>query len=149
MADLTLWKQKELKQLRDEMDQMVMDFFRDFGAPVFDDVRGDMILADISEEGDSLVISAKLEGVEPEDLEIAVSPDALVISGKKKATHNTPQGRLERSSSFSSRIKLPCRIEPDQVEASFENHTLQIILPKCTSKSFRKVSVSSSSKQLK
>jgi HSP20 family protein len=143
MADLILWKQKELRQLRAEMDRMVMDFFRDFGASIFDEVHGEMVLADIAEEGESLVITAELPGVEADELEIAASPETLLIGGKSKAFSDTSGGRVKRGSSFSSRIKLPCRIDPDKVEAGFENHRLKIILPKCKSLNFRKIPVRS------
>jgi len=141
MADLTLWRQKELRQLRSEMDRMVKDFFRDFGASVFDEVQGEMVLADISEEDDSIVISAEIPGVDAGDLEIAVSPDALLIAGKRKEVLDSGGGKLERNSSFSSRIKLPCRVDPDKVEARFEKQRLKIVLPKCRPTTFKKIPV--------
>jgi len=141
MADLTLWREKELRQLRSEMDRMVKDFFRDFGASVFDEVQGEVVLADINEEGDSIVISAEIPGVDANDLEIAVSADALLIGGKRKEVMDSGGGRLERSSSFSSRIKLPCLVDPDKVEARFEKQRLKIVLPKCRPTTFKKIPV--------
>lgn len=145
MADLTLWKQKELRQLRAEMDRMVIDFFRDFGGSLFDEVYGEMLPADISEEGDSVIITAELPGVAAADLDVAASPDSLMISGKKEAREGAT-GRVERRTSFSNRIKLPCRIDPDRVEAEFDQHRLKIILPKCRALNFKKIAVRSAEK---
>ena len=67
--------------------------------------------------------------------------DALLIGGKRKEVMDSGGGRLERSSSFSSRIKLPCLVDPDKVEARFEKQRLKIVLPKCRPTTFKKIPV--------
>lgn len=146
MADLILWKDRELRQLKMEMDRMVKDFFRDFGTSVFDEVYGEAVMVDIKEKSDTVVITAQLPGMAAEDLDVAVSPDVLIIGGSRKETLQGEGGRVERSRNFSNRIKLPCRIEPDKVEASYADDLLEIILPKCSSGMFRKVKIRQSRK---
>lgn len=147
MADLTLWKDKQLKQLKSEMDRMVKDFFRDFGTPFFGEIYGDMGMVDIAEEGEAVTISIELPGFEAEDLEVSVSPESLIIGGRKKEALHDQGGLLERSSHFSNRIKLPCRVEPDRVAASYGDNRLKIVLPKCRSVVYKKITVSQSPKQ--
>jgi len=142
MADLILWKDRELRQLRSEMDKMIKDFFRDFGTSVFEEVYGEAMMVDIAEKNNSVIITVQLPDIEAEDLDVAVAPEALVIGGVKKETLKNESGRFERSQSFSNRIKLPCRIEPDKVQASYRDNILEIILPKCSSSKFRKVKIS-------
>jgi len=142
MADLILWKDRELRQLRSEMDKMIKDFFRDFGTSVFEEVYGEEMLVDIAEKNDTVVITVQLPDIEAEDLDLAVSPDSLVIGGVKKETLKNKSGKFERSQSFSNRLKLPCRIEPDKAKASYRDNILEIILPKCSSSIFRKVKIS-------
>lgn len=146
MADLILWKDRELKQLKMEMDRMVKDFFRDFGTSVFDEVYGEAVMVDIKEKSDTVVITAQLPGMAAEDLDVAVSPDVLIIGGLRKETLQGEGGRVERSRKFSNRIKLPCRIEPDKVQASYADDLLEIVLPKCSSGTFRKVEIRQSRK---
>lgn len=146
MADLILWKDRELRQLRNEMDQMIRDFFRDFGTSVFEEIHGETMLVDITEDNEAVVITVQLPEIDVEDLDVAVSPESLVIQGMIKETLDSEEGRFERSQKFSNRIKLPCRIEPDKVKANYKDNNLEIILPKCSANAFRKVEISHSRK---
>lgn len=146
MADLILWKDRELRQLRNEMDQMIRDFFRDFGTSVFEEIHGETMLVDITEDNEAVVITVQLPEIDVEDLDVAVSPESLVIQGMIKETLDSEEGRFERSQKFSNRIKLPCRIEPDKVKANYKDNNLEIILPKCGANAFRKVEISHSRK---
>jgi len=142
MADLILWKDKELRQLRNEMDEMIKDFFRDFGTSVFEEVRGEAMLMDMVEKNSSVVVTIQLPGVEADDLDLAVSPESLVLTGTRTEVLDRKGSRFERSRKFSNSIKLPCRIEPDQVRASYQDNILEIVLPKCRASVFRKVKIS-------
>lgn len=146
MADLILWKDRELRQMRSDMDKMIKDFFRDFGTSIFEEVHGEAMLVDIAERNDVVVITVQLPEIEAKDLDVAVSPEALVIGGVKKEILDSEGGRFERSQRFSNRIKLPCRIEPDKVKANYKDNILEIVLPKCSSSVFRKVKISHSRK---
>jgi len=147
MADLTLWKDKQLKQLKSDMDRMVKDFFRDFGTPFFGEIYGDLGMVDIAEEGEKVIISIELPGFEADDLEVSVSPESLIIGGLKKEALQDQGGLLERSSHFENRLKLPCRVEPDKVEASYGENRLKIVLPKCRGVVYRKITVRQSPRQ--
>lgn len=146
MADLILWKDRQLRQLRNEMDNMIKDFFRDFGTSIFDEVHGEAMMLDISEKNDTVVITVQLPEIEADDLDLAVSPELLIIGGVRKESLESENGSFKRSQKFSNRIKLPCRIEPDKVKASYKDNILEIILPKCSSSIFRKVEIRQSGK---
>ena len=80
---------------------------------------------------DSTAVTAELPGIDPADIDIQVKEDVLTISGARKA----PAGdgwtwhRRERSHGrFSRVVRLPYRVDPDKVEARFENGVLQIEL---------------------
>lgn len=141
MADLAIWKDEQLRQLKAEMDRMLKNFWCDFGSSVFAEVQGEMVVTDIRELADRLVISAELSGLDPADLEVVVSTDVLIVSGLRKETRTGPGGGLARSSKFSSRIRLPVRIDPDRVEAYYKDNRLEIIMPKSQTAVFNKVTV--------
>jgi HSP20 family protein len=140
MADLAIWKDEQLRQLKAEMNRMLKNFWCDFGSSVFAEVQGEMVVTDIRELADRLVISAELSGLDPADLEVVVSADVLIVSGLRKEARTGPGG-LARSSKFSSRIRLPVRIDPDRVEAFYKDNRLEIIMPKSQTAVFKIVTV--------
>jgi HSP20 family protein len=96
---------------------------------------------------DGQLITAEMPGVNPEDLHIDVTGDALSISGERKQIE-MPEGaryhRRERSfGTFSRTVQLPFMIDPSNVEASFENGVLQIRLPRAEADKPKKIQVKS------
>jgi HSP20 family protein len=141
MADLTIWKNEQLRQLRSEMDAMVRDFFRDFGTPIFEQIQGEMMPVDFREDGQTLIVAVSLPGLDIDNLEVAVSADVLLIDGQRKESREGEGRSFVQSRHFANRIKLPCRVDPELVEASYENNKLQITLPKCRAAVFKKIPV--------
>ena len=75
-------------------------------------------------------------GFKPEALEISVTEDTLTIKGEtEEAASGVIEGGryIERHyGTFSRTLQLPCRIRPDQVEATYaERGLLRIRMPKC------------------
>jgi HSP20 family protein len=80
---------------------------------------------------DSTAVTAELPGVEPADIDIQVKQDLLTIAGERRAPQSDGQTwhRRERGfGRFSRVIRLPYRVDPDKVEARFENGVLQVEL---------------------
>ena len=80
---------------------------------------------------DSTAVTAELPGVDPADIDIQVKEDLLTISGERKAPAEDGRTwhRRERSHGrFSRVVRLPYRVDPDKVDARFENGVLQIEL---------------------
>jgi HSP20 family protein len=92
----------------------------------------------MTETEDALIVRATLKGVKPENLDITLSGDTLIISGKRSEESVDDTGfypRVERRlSSFQRTLSLPCKVEVDDIEASFKEDHLKIILPKLKSK---------------
>ncbi len=91
------------------------------------------------------LITAEIPGIQPEDLNIDVTGDALSISGERKwddVPEEVHYHRRERSfGAFSRIIQLPFMVDTDQVEASFENRVLQIKLPRAEADKPKKITV--------
>ncbi len=80
---------------------------------------------------DSTAVTAELPGIEPADIDIQVKEDLLTIAGERKAPQEDEQTwhRRERGyGRFSRVVRLPYRVDPDKVEARFDNGVLQIEL---------------------
>jgi HSP20 family protein len=80
---------------------------------------------------DSTAVTAELPGVEPADIDIQVKEDLLTIAGERKAPQDDGQTwhRRERGyGRFSRVVRLPFRVDPNNVDARFVNGVLQIEL---------------------
>jgi HSP20 family protein len=91
---------------------------------------------DVVDDGDALRVTAELPGMDSKDVEILLEDDYLVLRGEKKLEvrgedHEQGCYHVERSfGSFQRIIPLPDGVDADRAEASFENGTLTIRLPK-------------------
>lgn len=101
---------------------------------------------DVVETEKDLQVRAELPGMSEKEIEVSLSPDALTLSGEKKAEEEHRRGnfyRMERRyGAFSRTIPLPVDVDTEKVEATFKNGVLTVILPKVASaKDTRKVEV--------
>jgi len=96
---------------------------------------------------DGQLITAEMPGVNPDDLSIDVTGDALSISGERKQEEVGKEVRYHRRErsfgSFSRTIQLPFMVDTNQVEASFQNGILQIHLPRAEADKPKKIKVKS------
>ena len=122
---------RELDQLRREMDRL---WERAFGPGLLGRRAGVFPLLNISEDKDHVYIRAELAGIKPEDIDITLEDNRLILRGERKIpTEEKIVGyhRREREAgSFRRVIRLPERLEPAKVEAVFKDAILTIILTK-------------------
>jgi HSP20 family protein len=89
---------------------------------------------DISERKDAYLVTVELPGVEADDLEITMEDGLLTIQGERQFTSESSEQqfhRIERRyGAFRRSITLPAQVQAEQIEASFENGVLQIVVPK-------------------
>ncbi len=81
-----------------------------------------------------LVIEVGLPGIDTEKTEISINDDILEIKGteeKEKEEKNKNYWKKEiYKSSFEKLIKLPIPVEEDNVNASYENGIMKVVMPK-------------------
>jgi HSP20 family protein len=99
--------------------------------------QGGFMLAphmDVSETGKDVRIQAELPGVAENDIEVSLNEDVLTIRAEKKQERKEEHGGVhlsERSyGTFQRSLRLPFPVNPDQVQARFENGVLHVTLPK-------------------
>lgn len=89
---------------------------------------------DIYEDGNAIMITAELPGMDEKDIEIRMSNNMLVIRGEKKAEKDFEGKnycRRERTyGAFYRAIPIPFDIERDKMDASFKKGVLTVKLPK-------------------
>lgn len=99
--------------------------------------QGSVLLAphmDVSETDKEVRIQAELPGVSENDIEVSLNEDVLTIRAEKKQERKEEREGVHFSErafgTFQRSLRLPFQVNPDQVQARFENGVLNVTLPK-------------------
>jgi HSP20 family protein len=89
---------------------------------------------DISERKDAYLVTVELPGLKAEDLDITMEDGLLTIQGERQFTQESSEQQFHRVErrygAFRRSITLPAQVQADQIEASFDNGVLEIVVPK-------------------
>ena len=93
----------------------------------------------------SVVVTAELPGVTRNDVTLNLQDDVLTLEGKRepgRQQESVNWQRRERSyGSFSHAVQLPFRIDPDKVQARFNNGILEIELERLEADRPKKIEI--------
>ncbi len=137
MSSMMRWEpSRDIVSLRDMMDRLIEDAFvtsRGLGLPF----SGAELAVDMYETKDDVVVKTALPGVKPEDVDITITGDTLMIRGETKEENEQNESnqqnylrRERRYGEFTRTITLPSGLQTDKAEASFDNAMLTIRIPK-------------------
>jgi HSP20 family protein len=91
------------------------------------------------------VITAELPGVNPDDIDIAVTGDVLTLSGNRQPEELDEGDKYHRRERgygrFTRTFQLPFQVEANQVEAAFEKGVLHLSLPRAEADKPRKITI--------
>lgn len=126
------------RAMREMMDSMFEEMFSDWPImrirPFEWRIQEFTPIIDVIDEENRIRVEAEVPGMSPEDLELTITGDSLILKGEKKEEKEQEErGAHYRERSFGSfqrSVSLPSDIERDKVEASFRNGVLHVILPK-------------------
>jgi HSP20 family protein len=100
---------------------------------------------DLVEEGDHFVLRADLPGVGEDEVNVELEDNVLTISGERRSEHEERKEgyhRLERASGrFSRSLTLPDGVEPQSIDAKFDNGVLTVRIPKPQQRKPRRVAI--------
>ena len=89
---------------------------------------------DISERKDAYLVTVELPGVEADDLQVTLEDGLLTIQGERHFAHDSSEQQFHRVErrygAFRRAITLPAQVQAEQIEASFGNGVLQVVVPK-------------------
>ncbi|HWN45091.1 MAG TPA: Hsp20/alpha crystallin family protein [Thermoanaerobaculia bacterium] len=126
-------------------------FFRLFDSVFNSDAQGEETRAwvppvDIQENGDAYLFHAELPGMSKEDIHITLENSVLRLSGERKFEKDAKKEnyhRVERTyGTFTRTFTLPTQVEPEKVQAAFENGILTITVPKAEQAKPRRIAIS-------
>ncbi|SRR5579884_1589853 len=121
-----------MRRMHEEMDRAFADALRGTG---IQGTRGGMWAPaiDVSERQGNLVVHAELPGVKPEDVQVEVENDTLVLSGRRERSEEHDEKGVHRSErmfgSFYRAIPLPEGTDTEKARAQFNNGVLEITIP--------------------
>jgi len=145
MPELIVWKNKRMDKLRRDMDRICTRVCDEFGIPLFLETAAELPSIDVSETEDSIVLRAEVPDINPEDLDISITDDTLRIRGERKLERVEENGGVQRTErrydSFSRTLQLPCRIDLDDVKATYREGILNIVMPKCSPEQAREIKI--------
>jgi len=88
---------------------------------------------EVAERDGKYLVHAELPGLKPEEVKVELRDNALVIEGERRSEHEENRGGVHRSErrygQFYREIPLPEGVNPDQINARFENGMLEITAP--------------------
>jgi HSP20 family protein len=130
MRTLAPWR----GDLRRDMER----FFERFADPIwepFDMTAGDWApKLDVSETKDAMVVTAEMPGIDPKEIEIALTGDLLTLKGEKEKETGEKEERFHRVErtygAFLRSVRLPMSVDGSKVTATFKNGVLVVTLPK-------------------
>ena len=96
--------------------------------------RWGLLAAEVKEEADAIVVKLEAPGMEPDQFDIEIVNDILVVRGQKTAEREEKTGRyylLERAyGAFERAIPLPAPVDESQAKATYRRGVLTLTLPK-------------------
>jgi len=100
---------------------------------------------DIYERGDDVHIDVELAGIKPEEIKVNVEGDVLTISGERKREEVAKKEgyqRVERTyGTFTRAFSLGQDVDPESVDAKFDNGVLKLSLHKRAASKRREIAV--------
>ena len=111
---------------------------------IFEEGEGQLTI-DVYQTPDEIVIESTIAGVKPEDLDISITNEAVVIHGKREKTETIKDEDYFYQEcywgKFSRSIILPQEVDADKAVASLKNGILLIKLPKLNREKTKKLKV--------
>ncbi|MFP4039474.1 MAG: Hsp20/alpha crystallin family protein [Desulfosudaceae bacterium] len=100
---------------------------------------------DMAETEKEYTIKAELPGMKKDDIDISLTDDFLTVRGEKKYENKDEKEsyyyRESGYGSFSRSLKLPEDASPEEVDATYSNGVLKVVVPKKEAAQPKKISV--------
>lgn len=154
MKNLMRWNPRNEVELADpfrSVEQLFDELWRGWPGRFFQtDTTQPMLrpAMDVIENDNSITVRLDLPGLTVDDVQVEMEDNTLTINGSIGDTVEKEGDRYhyrERySGSFQRSLRLPNSIDASQVEASFENGVLNIVLPKLPQAQPKKIDIKAS-----
>jgi len=111
---------------------------------ISEELEGELAI-DVYTTPSALIIESAIAGVNPEDIDVSISPESVTIKGKREKEEKVKTENYIHQECywgrFSRTIILPQEIDADKAQANIKNGVLKITLPKLNKGKIKKVKV--------
>jgi len=110
----------------------------------FEDAEGHLTI-DVYQDAENIYIESAIAGVDSDDIDVAITPESVVIKGKREKLEKVKTDDYLYQEcfwgNFSRSVILPQEIDPDKSTASMKNGVLKISLPKVSRQKGKRVKI--------
>jgi HSP20 family protein len=107
--------------------------------------RWGVLAAELRVDSDAVHVHIEVPGMDPDDFEIQVRDDVLVVSGEKRVESERREGRyhvMERAyGAFERAVRLPVPVEESGAQARYDRGVLHLTLPRSAAHRARRIEV--------
>ena len=148
----SVWDQ--LQKIEARIMQRAFDIFRDNGSALGKDLDNWLAAEreliwkpaiELTEKDNQFEIRVAVAGIDPKDLNVEVTSEALLVKGETKSEKKEQKGEVHTSEfqagSLFRSIRFPKKVDPDKVKAEIKNGMLTVVAPIAEGAKSRKVSV--------
>lgn len=131
---------RDLERLRREMNRL----FSDWPEQARWSTASSYPAMNVWTDENSAIVTAELPGVDMDKIDISVEDDTLTVRGERQPEEKEGASyhrRERRFGSFVRSFRLPFRVDAEEVEATFKNGVLNIVLPRAEEEKPKKISV--------
>ncbi|MFC6487946.1 Hsp20/alpha crystallin family protein [Nitratireductor sp. GCM10026969] len=129
----------EVQRLQEDMNRLFADFAGSPATRLYPPVN--LWLGE-----NSVAVTAELPGLSAEDVDLTIREDTLTIRGERKPADEAEKASWHRRErplgAFSRTVSLSYRVDPDQVQARFQNGVLEIEMQRPEVDRPRKIQIS-------
>lgn len=101
---------------------------------------------DVSEGEDTITVRVEVPGVDPDDIDVSLTGDMLVISGQKEEeSEEKREGYFHterRFGSFRRGVPLPASVDPERISAEYDKGVLTVKMNKTEESTAKRIPVS-------
>lgn len=107
--------------------------------------RWSLLAAELEETPDQIIVQLEAPGMEPDQFDISVVEDYLVVRGEKRVHREQREGRyhlIERAyGRFERAIPLPAGVDQERTHAAYHRGVLTITMPRLRTEARRRIQV--------
>jgi len=126
----------------DDFQRIVRSFFGDADATLAGAFSPAL---DVEETDDGFTLHVELPGITADQVEVSIEENVLVIAGEREFyADKSAEGfrRVERRfGRFHRAVRLPDRVDPEKIAASYKDGLLTVAVPKAESAKPRRIQV--------
>jgi HSP20 family protein len=108
--------------------------------------RGTFPAVNVYDKGDKTVLFAEMPGIDPDKLELTVLGDTVTLKGERPNESSDADRYYRRErvfGEFSRTLTLPDAVDPESVEAKYNNGVLRVSLSKAEAAKAKKIQIHS------